>query len=101
MCRRATTGSSPGQRRSPASPGRSIRESPPSRSGSTTARLAAVPDIDCWRQWVWDWNATPGSHLIQARATDAAGYTQTALQQPPEPNGATGYPGVSVSVARA
>ena len=65
------------------------------------ARLAAVPDIDCWRQWVWDWNATPGSHLIQARATDAADYTQTALQQPPEPNGATGYPGVSVSVARA
>jgi len=65
------------------------------------ARLAAVPDIDCWRQWVWDWNATPGSHLIEARATDATGYTQTALQEPPPPNGATGYPSVSVSVAHA
>jgi DMSO/TMAO reductase YedYZ molybdopterin-dependent catalytic subunit len=62
------------------------------------ARLAAVPDIDCWRQWVWDWDATPGSHMIEARATDATGYTQTALQEPPEPNGASGYPSVSVTV---
>jgi DMSO/TMAO reductase YedYZ molybdopterin-dependent catalytic subunit len=64
------------------------------------ARLAAVPGIDCWRQWVWEWTATPGTHLIQARATDATGYTQTPLQEPPEPNGASGYPGVSVSVNR-
>src|SRR5580693_1969913 len=62
------------------------------------ARLAAVPDIDCWRQFVWDWDATPGNHLIEARATDATGYTQTALQEPPEPNGASGYPSVSVTV---
>jgi DMSO/TMAO reductase YedYZ molybdopterin-dependent catalytic subunit len=62
------------------------------------ARLAAVPGIDTWRQWVWDWDATPGSHLIEARATDATGYTQTAAQAPPEPNGASGYPMVSVSV---
>ena len=62
------------------------------------ARLAAVPDIDCWRQWVWDWDATPGTHVIESRATDATGYTQTALQEPPEPNGASGYPSVSVIV---
>ncbi len=62
------------------------------------ARLAAVPDIDCWRQWVWDWDARPGNHVIEARATDATGYTQTALQEPPEPNGASGYPSVTVSV---
>ncbi len=62
------------------------------------ARLAAVPDIDCWRQWVWQWNATPGMHQIQARATDATGYTQTSLQEPPEPNGASGYPSVMVRV---
>jgi hypothetical protein len=65
------------------------------------ARLAAVPDIDCWRQWVWDWDATPGNHIIQARATDATGYTQTPFQAPPPPNGASGYPSVSVSVASA
>jgi DMSO/TMAO reductase YedYZ molybdopterin-dependent catalytic subunit len=62
------------------------------------ARLAAVPDIDTWRQWVWEWDATPGTHLIEARATDKTGYTQTAAQAPPEPNGATGYPSVTVSV---
>jgi DMSO/TMAO reductase YedYZ molybdopterin-dependent catalytic subunit len=62
------------------------------------AKLAAVPDIDCWRQWVWDWDATPGVHVIEARATDATGYTQTALQAPPEPNGASGYPSLSVNV---
>jgi len=62
------------------------------------ARLAAVPGIDTWRQWVWDWDATTGSHLIEARATDATGYTQTAVQAPPEPNGASGYPMVTVSV---
>jgi DMSO/TMAO reductase YedYZ molybdopterin-dependent catalytic subunit len=63
------------------------------------ARLSAVPDIDCWRQWVWDWDATPGTHLIEARATDATGYTQTAVQEPPPPNGASGYPSVSVTVS--
>jgi DMSO/TMAO reductase YedYZ molybdopterin-dependent catalytic subunit len=63
------------------------------------ARLAAVPDIDTWRQWVWEWDATPGTHLINARATDATGYTQTAVQEPPAPNGASGYPAISVTVS--
>jgi DMSO/TMAO reductase YedYZ molybdopterin-dependent catalytic subunit len=62
------------------------------------ARLAAVPGIDTWRQWVWEWDATPGNHTLLARATDATGYTQTAMLAPPEPNGATGYPTVSVTV---
>jgi DMSO/TMAO reductase YedYZ molybdopterin-dependent catalytic subunit len=62
------------------------------------ARLAAVPDIDCWRQWVWYWDATPGRHLIEARATDNTGYTQTALQAGPPPNGASGYPTATVTV---
>jgi DMSO/TMAO reductase YedYZ molybdopterin-dependent catalytic subunit len=62
------------------------------------ATLAAVPGIDTWRQWAWHWDATPGKHLIEARATDATGYTQTSLQAPPEPDGATGYPYVQVSV---
>ena len=63
------------------------------------ARLAAVPGIDTWRQWVWEWDAIRGSHVIEARATDATGYTQTAQQEPPEPNGASGYPSITVSVS--
>jgi DMSO/TMAO reductase YedYZ molybdopterin-dependent catalytic subunit len=64
------------------------------------ARLAAVPGIDCWRQWVYDWNAhvRPGNYLIEARATDKTGYTQTPLQVPPVPNGASGYPSAVVQV---
>jgi DMSO/TMAO reductase YedYZ molybdopterin-dependent catalytic subunit len=63
------------------------------------AQLATVPDIDTWRQWVYEWDATPGNHLIESRATDRTGYTQTALQEPPEPNGATGYPMAQVTVS--
>ena len=63
------------------------------------ARLAAVPDIDTWRQWVWEWPATPGHHLLEARATDHSGYTQTPVQAQPEPNGASGYPSASVTVS--
>jgi DMSO/TMAO reductase YedYZ molybdopterin-dependent catalytic subunit len=62
------------------------------------ARLAAVPDLDTWRQWVWEWDATSGNHVIEARATDKTGYTQTAVQAQPPPNGASGYPSVMVTV---
>jgi DMSO/TMAO reductase YedYZ molybdopterin-dependent catalytic subunit len=62
------------------------------------ARLATVPGIDTWRQWVWEWPATLGTHTIEARATDATGYTQTAVQADTIPNGASGYPSVQVTV---
>ncbi|HEY1672917.1 MAG TPA: molybdopterin-dependent oxidoreductase [Streptosporangiaceae bacterium] len=62
------------------------------------ARLATVPGIDTWRQWVWDWPATPGPHELEARATDATGYTQTAVAADTIPNGASGYPSVQVTV---
>jgi DMSO/TMAO reductase YedYZ molybdopterin-dependent catalytic subunit len=64
------------------------------------ARLALVPDLDCWRQWVYDWHVTsqPGNYLVEARATDKTGYTQTSFQAPPDPNGASGYPSVLVNV---
>ena len=62
------------------------------------ARLAAVPGLDTWRQWVWEWDATNGGHVLEARATDKTGYTQTSALAPPEPNGASGYPMVSVPV---
>jgi DMSO/TMAO reductase YedYZ molybdopterin-dependent catalytic subunit len=62
------------------------------------ARLAAVPGLDTWRQWIWEWDAPSGGHVLEARATDKTGYTQTSALTPPEPNGATGYPMVSVAV---
>jgi DMSO/TMAO reductase YedYZ molybdopterin-dependent catalytic subunit len=63
------------------------------------ATLAPVPDIDTWRQWTWEWaSPTPGSHTIQARATDKTGYTQTSVLANVAPNGASGYPSVMVTV---
>jgi DMSO/TMAO reductase YedYZ molybdopterin-dependent catalytic subunit len=63
------------------------------------ATLAAVPGLDTWRQWVWEWpEATAGQHVIEARATDKTGYTQTAVQEPAAPNGATGYPVSQITV---
>jgi hypothetical protein len=62
------------------------------------ARLGDAGNADTWRQWVYAWPATPGDHMLQVRATDASGYTQTATQAPPAPNGATGWDAVTVTV---
>jgi DMSO/TMAO reductase YedYZ molybdopterin-dependent catalytic subunit len=62
------------------------------------ARLAAQDTIDTWRQWYYVWNASPGPHTLKVRATDKTGYTQTAVVHRTEPNGATGYHTITVSV---
>ncbi|MGH3442708.1 MAG: sulfite oxidase [Nitriliruptorales bacterium] len=62
------------------------------------AELAASLDEDSWRQWRLAWVADPGTHEIQARATDATGHTQTERLAPPAPDGATGYHTVRVTV---
>ena len=55
------------------------------------AELSAELSTNSWRQWVYYWEATPGEHLIQVRATDGTGYTQTSERRPPAPDGATGW----------
>jgi DMSO/TMAO reductase YedYZ molybdopterin-dependent catalytic subunit len=64
-----------------------------------TATMAAQDTIGTWRQWYYVWQATPGQHVLQVRATDKTGYTQTAVKHRTEPNGATGYHTIQVSVA--
>ncbi|MGH3423806.1 MAG: molybdopterin-dependent oxidoreductase [Nocardioidaceae bacterium] len=62
------------------------------------ARLAAVPNPDTWVQWEWEWDATRGDHVIDARATDAAGEPQTKERADVVPDGATGYPRAQVHI---
>lgn len=62
------------------------------------ARLAELDTVDTWRQWVYDWDATPGEHTISVRATDATGTLQTASSTPTFPSGATGDHTITVSV---
>ena len=62
------------------------------------AQLAAG-GIDTWRQWRQTWNATPGVHQLQVRATDNTGATQPSRRAQPVPNGASGWDSVLVTVS--
>ncbi|MFJ3925953.1 molybdopterin-dependent oxidoreductase [Streptomyces sp. NPDC090022] len=63
------------------------------------ARLGAADGTDTWRQWVWPWEATPGRHTLEVRATDGTGAVQTEHRAPPAPDGASGWHAVTVTVA--
>jgi DMSO/TMAO reductase YedYZ molybdopterin-dependent catalytic subunit len=63
------------------------------------ARLSAPISDATWVQWVYDWAATPGQHVLRVRATDGTGEPQTELRSPPAPDGARGWHAVSVEVA--
>lgn len=62
------------------------------------AELAPAVSVDTWVQWSWRWDATPGEHRLQVRATDATGETQTERTQDVVPDGATGWHTVTVTV---
>ncbi|WP_433687196.1 molybdopterin-dependent oxidoreductase [Micromonospora carbonacea] len=62
------------------------------------ATLAPTVSVDTWVQWSWQWTATPGEHTLQVRATDADGETQTERRQRVDPDGATGWHTVRVTV---
>jgi DMSO/TMAO reductase YedYZ molybdopterin-dependent catalytic subunit len=63
-----------------------------------TARLGAQDTADTWRQWVWPWDATPGEHTLEVRATDRDGRTQPEHRVGTVPDGATGWHSVVVNV---
>jgi DMSO/TMAO reductase YedYZ molybdopterin-dependent catalytic subunit len=62
------------------------------------SELGAPDTIDTWRQWVYRWDAAPGSHTLAVRATDAEGDTQTAGRAAPFPDGATGHHTIVVEI---
>jgi DMSO/TMAO reductase YedYZ molybdopterin-dependent catalytic subunit len=63
------------------------------------AELADALGEDTWRQWRFDWDATPGRHDITVRAVDGTGETQTEDRSGVVPDGATGWMTLVVSVA--
>jgi len=68
------------------------------QNGWQPAQLAETVGPDTWRQWKYEWAATPGTHTLTVRATDANGKLQTADVVPPMPDGATGYHSIEVKV---
>jgi DMSO/TMAO reductase YedYZ molybdopterin-dependent catalytic subunit len=63
------------------------------------AELATERTIDTWRQWSWTWDATPGNHKLEVRATDADGNVQPEERVAPIPDGATGWHSIVVRVS--
>jgi DMSO/TMAO reductase YedYZ molybdopterin-dependent catalytic subunit len=51
-----------------------------------------------WVQWLFRWDATPGSHVLAVRAVDGTGEPQTDLHSPPAPDGARGHHTITVNV---
>lgn len=64
----------------------------------TEATLSAEASVITWRQWSYDWEATPGPHYIKVRATDGTGEVQTDQRAEPVPDGASGWQSVMVTV---
>ncbi|TVU59266.1 molybdopterin-dependent oxidoreductase [Paenarthrobacter nitroguajacolicus] len=62
------------------------------------ATLSTEASTVTWRQWSYEWDATPGIHYVKARATDGTGEVQTEKRADPVPDGASGWPSVMVTV---
>jgi len=63
------------------------------------AELGRVSSDDTWVQWHMSWDASPGDHVIEVRATDGDGRTQGSERVDPIPDGAEGWHSRDVNVA--
>jgi DMSO/TMAO reductase YedYZ molybdopterin-dependent catalytic subunit len=81
-------------------PGRSIRrvEVRIDDRSWQRARLSTELSETAWVQWHLEWDAPPGAHRIEVRATDGTGETQTGRITPTAPSGATGHHTITVRV---
>ncbi|EAP98448.1 putative membrane-bound oxidoreductase [Janibacter sp. HTCC2649] len=62
------------------------------------ATLGPDANVDYWRQWFFEWDATAGRHELTVRATDLTGAVQTEKRASPFPRGATGWQTIPVNV---
>ena len=62
------------------------------------AELAEAVGVDTWRQWRYEWDATPGRHTLTVRATDGTGDPQPEQRAEILPDGASGWMSLVVIV---
>jgi DMSO/TMAO reductase YedYZ molybdopterin-dependent catalytic subunit len=62
------------------------------------AVLAGEVARETWRQWRYEWDATPGRHELTVRAVDGTGERQTEERAEPLPDGASGWMSLVVNV---
>jgi DMSO/TMAO reductase YedYZ molybdopterin-dependent catalytic subunit len=63
-----------------------------------SAELSRAISKATWVQWMYSWQAPPGTHTIEVRATDGTGAVQTAQVTDPSPDGARGHHTIRVTV---
>jgi DMSO/TMAO reductase YedYZ molybdopterin-dependent catalytic subunit len=63
------------------------------------ARLAAAAGRNSWVQWVYEWDAEPGSHTLECRVLDGDGIAQVQTRHGIRPNGSTGLDSKNVTVS--
>lgn len=62
------------------------------------ATLSTPVNVDTWVQWFLEWDATPGTHYVTARAVNRDGEVQVEERAPIAPDGSTGWQRVLVTV---
>ncbi|MCW2738745.1 molybdopterin-dependent oxidoreductase [Nocardioides sp.] len=62
------------------------------------ATLGPQVTDDYWRQWYFEWDASPGQHFIACRATNKDGDVQSDVRMTPFPEGSSGLQEISVNV---
>jgi DMSO/TMAO reductase YedYZ molybdopterin-dependent catalytic subunit len=67
--------------------------------GWQPATMSTPISAATWVQWLLAWDAAPGDHTIEVRATDGRGDVQTADRSEPFPDGARGHHRITVRVA--
>ena len=63
------------------------------------AKLGGAVTDETWLQWVYEWDAKPGKHVLRVRATDKTGALQSSKFVDPRPDGAEGFHEITVTVA--
>ena len=67
--------------------------------GSWQPAETSAPISDAtWVQFLYRWDAQPGDHTLEVRATDGTGEVQTDERTRPAPDGARGHHTIQVSV---
>lgn len=68
-------------------------------AGWAPATVSAPINGDSWVQWMYQWDAAPGTHYVAVRAWNKRGELQTRDRAPIAPDGSSGWQRVLVTVA--
>lgn len=68
-------------------------------TGWIPATISTPVNDESWVQWMYEWDAAPGTHYIAVRAWNKKGELQEQQRAPVAPNGSTGWHRVLVTVS--